>query len=294
MATEEAAAVLEDVKDLVEDTADLVEVKTAWLANTNAKLFLAGLCGTVLGASAAYLLSAKVLKTKYQKIADEQIQDVKNHYTILNKTGEFASLDKLAAKYHGGANGGEQSSELSEASDIITQEGYTSYEKVPSQAEEPPADKIVEEPVPEVIHRNIFEDRDVFASDDPETYFDPEEEEQRRLEHPDEPYVVTLDEFNANEPEYTETSLTYYDGDEVLVDERDQPVPNEAEVVGEANLLRFGHGSRDKNVVYICNNKLQLMIEVCRSDAKYAEEVLGFRHSDESASPRLKRFRNYD
>jgi len=44
---------------------------------------------------------------------------------------------------------------------------------------------------------------------------------------------------------------------------------------------KFGHGSGDPNVVYIRNEQYTAEIELCRSPNSYAEEVHGFKHSDE-------------
>jgi len=48
--------------------------------------------------------------------------------------------------------------------------------------------------------------------------------------------------------------------------------------VGERNLNLFGHGSNDASVVYVRNDKLELIFEVVRSPNSFAEEVHGFHH----------------
>lgn len=107
------------------------------------------------------------------------------------------------------------------------------------------------------------------------------------------PYVIHVDEFMTNESEYDQVSITYYEGDDVLADEKDSPVPDPDAVIGQDNLERFGHGSKDNRVVYIRNDILQMEFEVIHRDGDYAKEVLGFiEHSDSRGRPR--KFRNED
>ncbi|WKW86845.1 hypothetical protein SEA_CONLEY_59 [Gordonia phage Conley] len=91
---------------------------------------------------------------------------------------------------------------------------------------------------------------------------------------PGRPYIITVTEFTDNELGYGQNAISYYAGDHVLADERDQPIPNIDGVVGERN-LRFGDGSGDANVVFVRNEALQVDFEICQSLGTYAEEVLG-------------------
>jgi hypothetical protein len=101
-------------------------------------------------------------------------------------------------------------------------------------------DKVEEQDISTV---NVFEGR---TSD-----WDYDEELAGRT--PDAPYILHQDEYINDEMGYTQTTLTFYSGDNILADEQDSPVYNYESVVGN---LRFGHGSNDSNVVYIRNEKL--------------------------------------
>lgn len=94
------------------------------------------------------------------------------------------------------------------------------------------------------------------------------------VREPGRPYIITVTEFTDNELGYGQNAISYYAGDNVLADERDQPIPNLDNIVGERN-LRFGDGSGDANVVFIRNDTLGVDFEVCQSLGTYAEEVLG-------------------
>jgi len=89
------------------------------------------------------------------------------------------------------------------------------------------------------------------------------------------PYIIHQNEFEESFPEYQQLQWTYYAGDDILCDERDEVVVRPELVVGEANLKRFGHGSGDPNMIYIRNDRLEIEWEITRSFKSHAEEVLG-------------------
>lgn len=110
--------------------------------------------------------------------------------------------------------------------------------------------------------------QNIFASNGDE--WDLEEEKAHR--HPDLPYVIHQDEYMSDELDFTQHTLTWYAGDDVLVDEADKPVYNHHEVTGD---LKFGHGTNDPNVVYIRNEKLKSEYEILRHSGHFAEEIMG-------------------
>ena len=109
---------------------------------------------------------------------------------------------------------------------------------------------------------NVFSDED----DD----WDYEEEEQTR--NPDHPYVIHRDEYDQNEDDYGQSTLTYYAGDNILCDEHDVPVYDPERVVGA---LQFGHGSKDPSICFIRNDRLLAEYEVLFDPGSFQEEVLG-------------------
>ncbi len=133
-----------------------------------------------------------------------------------------------------------------------------------------------------VVVENVFEAEGVDE--------DPLDMENR---DPTVPYIITEDEFGANEFEHDQSSFVYYQGDDILTDQRDEIVSDVDETIGEDNLTRFGAGNRNPNCVYIRNERLGLDFEVTRVDGRYAETVGGFiKHSQDRHIPR--RFRGVD
>jgi hypothetical protein len=89
------------------------------------------------------------------------------------------------------------------------------------------------------------------------------------------PYVISMDEFMANESGLSQNTLTYYETDDTLVDERDHPMAAPNDVIGSNFRVEFGVKSSDANTVHIRNEKLGLEFEVVRSYGSYKREVLG-------------------
>lgn len=102
---------------------------------------------------------------------------------------------------------------------------------------------------------------------------------------PAEPYIIHVDEFFANESDYIQNTLTYYAGDDIMVDEADVLVYNYKKLTGP---LRFGHGSNDNSVVYIQNDKYKAQYEVVKHSGHYSVEILGNAFEEETEARDLK------
>jgi hypothetical protein len=90
-----------------------------------------------------------------------------------------------------------------------------------------------------------------------------------------EPHINSRDSFRDDETELQQkVSITYYDGDDVLVDERDVPMRDLAPTVGEDFWQHFGELSEDPEVLYIRNRRLQIDFEITRDERSYTETVL--------------------
>lgn len=113
----------------------------------------------------------------------------------------------------------------------------------------------------ELVTRSIFVDTD-----------DWNYEEELKKRSPTQPYVIHKDEFYSEESGYTQSTLTYYAGDDILCDEDSSPIYNHDQVTGP---LLFGHGSGDKNVVHIRNDKRKAEYEIVYDSGLYTVEVLG-------------------
>lgn len=86
------------------------------------------------------------------------------------------------------------------------------------------------------------------------------------------PYVIHQDEFMADEMDFNQETLTYYEGDDILADADDTPIYDYQGLMGT---LQFGHGTSDPNVVYLRNEVLHMEWEILRHYGRFEQEVLG-------------------
>ena len=94
-----------------------------------------------------------------------------------------------------------------------------------------------------------------------------EKEEENRVTKP---YVIAPEEFW--EQDCPVITLTYYEEDEVLTDERDKIIDNADELVGEDFADHFGEYEDD--AVHIRNEEMGVVYEILRDIGSY-EEYMG-------------------
>jgi hypothetical protein len=97
-------------------------------------------------------------------------------------------------------------------------------------------------------------------------------EDELAKRSPERPYVIHYDEYRANENDYPQSSIMYYEGDDVVCDELDVPIYTKDKLFGP---LLFGHGSMDPNIVFIRNEKIEAEWEILRNPGHFGIEVLG-------------------
>ena len=122
-------------------------------------------------------------------------------------------------------------------------------------------------PVP--VNHNIFEGDTLSQEDDPQ-YDEMMDNRAGELI-----YLVSQEEHLENANEFEVVTLTFYDGDQVLVDEKDNVIENMEEAIGHKENLQFGRWSKDPSIVYIRNEAIGVEYEILRSTGKYSVEVLG-------------------
>ncbi len=283
-------AVKESVKNVQEQLPPQVQMRLreafsrpwAWLPPT-----VTGVVGIGLGAGTTYILMRRKLNEVFTQ-SNEEIQDIKSVQLELNferaeKDREFNSAIGDAALV---------TRELKNQGMILLERLQTlsdQVEEIP-QPEPPEEEKRVQamdplermdqrntsklistgEKAAETIVSNVF---DAVSDAD----WDYEAERSTRTE--EEPYIIHVDEFISDEMGWdSQSTITWYEGDKILTDSHDTPIYNPEAMVGE---IRFGHGSRDPNVVYVRNEKLQAEYEILRDEGSYEDEVLGSRAQNE-------------
>lgn len=249
----------------------------ALVRNRSFQIGVTSVLSAAAGGAGGYFFAKDKLKTYYEEIANREIAEAKEFYGRLHKTDDsHSSPEAVLEQLHG-----------KEAIEALRSYQGIAVEAPAATEEELIVEEAVEqddeEATPVTVVNNIFVDRE-------DRGFDYEVETPLRTE--ERPYIITQEEYLQNEKDYEQTKLSYFEGDDVLVDEEDDPLPDPDDTVGEDHLVRFGHGSKDNNTVYVRNDALEMEFEIVRSYGKYAQEVLGFiEHSDRQG---LRKFRGHD
>ena len=257
-----AEETVKEAIDVVDQTLDILEntEPVQVFRNNPAVIATVAALGLAVGAGAGYLVARKVLRTEYDKIMQEELEKTREYYAIMNKRDRYETPEKAAL------------ARLPEDTLAALKE----YRGQSLKEDEAAAEVVIEE-------QNVFVNNQPVDTSE----WDYEVEQANRNEN--EPYIINHEEYLEAEPGYEQVVFTYYEGDDVLADEQDKPVDEIERVVGEDNLMKFGHGSGQHNVVYIRNDRLTMDFEIVKSNGKFAEEVLGFiEHSDKPRSRRAR------
>lgn len=150
--------------------------------------------------------------------------------------------------------------------------------------EEPEIEDVVEEeifiPEPEIETHNVFENYNEQWNWEDELMH----REGNTL------YTIHYDEFVSNESNYNQETLTYYAGDDILTDQLNTPIYDYQKMTGP---ISFGHGSGDKNVVFIRNDLLHIEWEILKDESKYQVEILGYEIEQNYEADDLKHSNNF-
>jgi hypothetical protein len=256
-----------------------------WQGNTKLHLVVSSLASATASACVAYVVASKVLDRKFQNQLTEEIQAAKELYQEM-----YSRPDAVEAP----RSDEQLLSDVREATDVYDPPPDDPVGKALDAARQYGMEQTVEEqddrPAPVIV--NIFEDRTPPG----------EEVLQALLADRDitKPYVITREEYLDNEPDNEQLAFTYWTGDGILVDDRQEynPIDDVDGVAGDENLLHFGYGSRDNNIVYIRNMVADPPYDLCvtKSTGTYSSEVLGMETEEgpHLAHSQLRRFRPTD
>lgn len=253
---------------------------------------LAGvLVATAAGSSAlTYVVTKKHLDAVYSARSSEEIQEAKEFYQRQTKTGDFADPIALAEQYADKEPSEDElrrDSMVKETVEILKTQEYVAYDKVDQSEQE--AVEVRSSIASDNIFSTYGRDEDLVFEDDYD--LDDELDKQRAGK----PYLIEEEKFFENEDERSQSSLIWYEEDQVLTDDSDRVIRNVDGVIGGTENLRFGSGTKSRNTVYISNDKFHADYEVVRNEGSYTEQVLGLKSSlSHSDRPRVRKFRNVE
>jgi gas vesicle protein len=271
-AADKATEVVADTADRVsKEAADFAEF-TRQLNKTKLQYALLGTAiGATIGSLTAFYVANRKAETKYSKIADAEIAEMREHYQAKTRAAEATT-------------------QKPDLDSIVVEKGYSSPNS-PPMAVQPPETVVEDETNAETSDDSEADEPEVLNVFKEAEFEDTwEHHEELKQRSPDTPYVIHYDE--RHEMDYQSVTLTYYDGDDVLCNEEDEIIGLDERdaMVGDRNLFLFGHGSNDPAIVYVRNDRLELVFEIVQSDNSFAEEVHGFQHDAYDSGP-LERMR---
>lgn len=234
---------------------------------TNKNLaILGGACAASLavGSASGYLTARRLLDKAYAITLTEEIRQTKAFYENMAKPDPDALAEMLL-----------------ESDELPQKHPYdTTSDEVPPEVLERIVGKMAEAEAEVAAEAEPMSDTPHNAFENPAPEWVQADEELERKNGV--PYIISHAEFYENQWEFTEGQLTYYEGDDTLADSRDEPIIEQYAAVGEISLDKFGFGSKDPNIVYVCNEKMEMVFEISRSSKSFSEDVLGFQHADNS------------
>jgi hypothetical protein len=253
---EQAADQIEDVAVKVEEVADA----TRRLTGREFGFFFAGVgVGVAAGFAAGYYIAEHRLKTKYSKLANDEISKIREHYYQKTVAAQpKPPVDQVVAERTPHAFTEEEQEAIDEVNRL-------------HPADEETVEEAVE--VEEASQVNVFTEFD--TGEDVWNYA--VEVRQRKK---DVPFIIHVDEFRENEPGHDQVTYTYYEADDVMANSRNLTMDDMDASIGLGNLGRWGHGSGDINIVYIRNLELGIDFEIIRDRGSFADTMPGsIRHS---------------
>lgn len=218
----------------------------------NKKLF--GVIMFAVGAAVGSAVTWKLVKTKYEQIANEEIQSVKEEYTDL--------MVKMKKKLYESATYVEPEDSVEAASeeddaDYPDDDDRDFTEKEKQQIE---YYKLTSK------YRDGNTDND---AEDDENGEEGDEGEDDEVPYINGPYVITPEDFSCSPPGYNAQTLDYF-SDGVLADDWGVKLDVD-ETIGEENVDRFGEYVDD--ILYIRNERTEIDYEVTRDPRTYDEVV---------------------
>lgn len=193
------------------------------------------------GAIIGSLVTWKVIKTKYEDIAQEEIDSVKEEYTRLMVSMKKKLNDSVTYK-----DDNNEDDRSEKDIDNIDDSIMTNYNEIVKS------------------YRSSDEEED----DQNEKEGEEKEEDNDGVSYMEAPYVISPDDFGSV-PGYNVEPLDYF-ADGILADGWGVEL-DIAETIGEDAINHFG--DYDDDVVYVRNEQTKLEYEVTRDPRTYAEAV---------------------
>ena len=214
----------------------------------NKKLF--NILMFTVGAAVGSAVTWKVIKTKYEQIAQEEIDSVKEEYTSLMV--KMKQRLNETATYVGPEDSDEVVTEDDEYYPDDDERDFTEQEK--QQIE---------------YYKMTSKYRSSGDTEDDENGKEGDEEGNDEVQYINGPYVISPEEFASSPPGYNAQPLDYF-ADGILADSWGVALDLD-ETIGEDAIEHFGEYVDD--IVYVRNERTEIDYEVTKDPRTYEEAV---------------------
>lgn len=232
---------------------------------TNPRLIVTAVAGLLVGGCIGYKIAEKRLVSEFEKQLDKETNLLRRMYKP-----EYETPEDMVKKLHGEAARNVMSDPVYAAA-VEAMAEYQNPDPVAYHKIRESGVTVVKDPAAEeiVTTRRIFEPVDDRG----------------------EIYVLTGEEYEAEEAGYEHVTWTYYAKDGVVTDIHEDRIEDYANFLGTGFVEQFGAKNDDPNVVHVRNEIVMIDYEIVRSEGSYTEEVLQEEPQTETLRPsqRFKR-----
>lgn len=203
-----------------------------------------GIISFAAGAAIGSVATLMSIKNKYEQIAKEEIEEVREVYmNAIRKTKDVDDEHEESTP----VNEAPKVAELKSYKDVMDESGYINYGNI-TEAE-------VEEMVKEKTKEIVEECNDILKKTEDKV-------------NKNKPYVINPDDFGDDYNTitlvyYKDNVVTTYDTDEVLTDKEIE------DLIGEESLSHFGEYEEDS--VFVRNDARKIDYEILRSEETYSD-----------------------
>jgi hypothetical protein len=210
----------------------------------------------IAGGAVGYFVAWKRISSKYEELVASEIEEAKKYYARKNVAPKPA-LEEVVAEVTASSEPLQKGVEDAANALLKYRTG------IDEALEEEQAGIVIRDIKPNVPVNNVFR------------VPKPTDVGQERRE-PGYPYEISEEEYNLSVNDYEQLEMTYYAGDDVLADDKDEAVDAifRRRFVGDHNLQLFGEATR--NELYVRNDAEHTDTRISRSTGSFAREVAGF------------------
>lgn len=205
----------------------------------------------IFGVASGAVIAWHCIKKKYEDLAQEEIDSVKEAYAKKEREMQANNVAKPTP-----AN---EKPDLKEYSERLQKEGYTQIFEGPQTMKE------YEDQVRKDV--DLIKEASVKGRPGRTQYSDAPTMKKEETKERSKPYVIPPEQFGM-EDDYEQISLTYY-ADHVVTDELDEIVEDVEETIGFESLAHFGEYEDDS--VYVRNDERKCDYEILLDQMTYVE-----------------------